>query len=128
MLGERHPRVEQHRVADRQPQRAVGGRQHRVEAAVDVGELLLDGGQRGRPRQLRGAPQAVVEDLALRAFDVAGDEDPGDEQHRRQDGGHAEGQAAAKVAHGAQIRSTKPTPRTVCSTRGSPAASSLRRR
>ena len=72
---ERDARVEEHRVADREAQRAARRAQDGVEAAVGVGQPLLDRGDRGRARELGRAPQPVVEHLALGAVDLPGDDD-----------------------------------------------------
>ena len=125
---ERRARVERTGAADRQPQRAA-----RSRAGRRRGGGRPRAGRPGPPstavgaRELGGAPQAVVEGRALRAVDVAGDS-PGDDEHHREDGDDPERQPAAEPAHRAQGRRTNPTPRTVCRTRGSPSASSLRRR
>ena len=115
-------------LAEAQPQRRARGREHRVEAVVGGGQLLLHGGQRRGARELGRAQQPVVERLALGAVDVARGEQPAPRAARRR----RRRSARASVGRGGcargQGRRTKPTPRTVCSTRGSPPASSLRRR
>ena len=51
--GRRRAGVEQDRSAEREAQRRGGGREDRIEALVVLGELVVDGRQRRRPRQLR---------------------------------------------------------------------------
>ena len=103
-LRRRRPGVEQHRLAEHEAQRAARRREDRVESAVVLGHLLLHGRQRGRPGELGGAPQAVVEGGALVVIDLARGNQPGNHQHGGEHQDDAEREPAAEAAHGRQPR------------------------
>jgi hypothetical protein len=70
MLGRRRAGVEQDSPAEGEAQRRGGGREDGVEALVVRRALVVDRGQRGRPRQRRRTLEPVVESRALRGVDV----------------------------------------------------------
>ena len=116
---------------EQQAQRRPRRRQHVVDALILRRQLALHRRQRRLAGELDGALELVVEGAALGAIDVARHDDPGAREHHGEDERDAQRQASAKAAHADQRSQTcrmKPIPRTVCSTRGSPSASSLRRR
>jgi hypothetical protein len=123
------------------------------DVAVGQGRLRDAGGRAERRRRDRharagaveprqrgaGPPVADEDDLGLgaaqrpvdRGPQVVADDDVGDDRRQRdgrRDGGGGERDDAPPERHGRGARRTYPTPRTVCSSRGSPRASVLRRR
>lgn len=130
--------LDEHLASDRQPQRAVGRPEDRVKSLVDAWQRLLDICHGGRAGQLGGTHEPLVDRLALGVIDVARDDNASEQQGDTEDERDAERQPAAETAHRQMVvggsesaiytRNMKPTPRTVSRTRGSPAASSLRRR